>query len=111
MRFLPRSETHMKRDVQPQKPAPARAGKGFWFLLCAIAFLGVALLAVRAWRSGASDAVVASGSPDQVISPEPETGVETTPPPATAADHPASAPKVAPVPPPRIPAPELPAAS
>lgn len=101
----------MERNVQPQKPASAGAGRGLWLLLGAGALLVVALMAVRAWRSGTSDAAVASGLPDQVIAPGPVAGVEMNPPPATAADRPASARQAAPAPPARIPAPELPAPS
>ena len=101
----------MKRDVQPQQPPPAGAGKGFWFLLCAAAFLGAALLVVLASRSGSGVAAVAPAVTDQVVATEPVAGAETNPPPATAAGHLASAPKAPPVPPPRIPAPELPAPS
>ena len=100
----------MKRDVQPQKPPPAGAGKVFWFLLCAAAFLGAALLVVLNRRSGSGVAAVAPAVTDQVVATEPVAGVETNPPPATA-DRAESAPKAPPVPPLRISAPELPAPS
>ena len=105
----------MKRDIQPQRPALQGTGIRFWLLLGAVALLGVTLLAVRARRSGAGDAAivpasepaVASARPDQVIPADPAADVDTNPPPA-ATNHPALAQQPAPVPPPRIPGPELP---
>src|SRR5437762_4536334 len=100
----------MKRDVQPQKPPPAGAGKVFWFLLCAAAFLRAALLVVLARRSGSGVAAVAPAVTDQVVATKPVASVETNPPPTTA-DRAESAPTAPPVPPLRISAPELPAPS
>jgi len=96
----------MKREIQPQSPAPQGAGKVFWLLLGAVAVIAVAVIAMRSWRSDAGYS--ASARPDPVVAPEPRGGFETNPQPVTVADLPGSKPKPAPVPPPVIPAPELP---